>query len=134
MPYVQHSTANPLGQRPWNSRLNGLAGSSRRLHGMDFYLQNTFPIPTTGQGPFLLNAGVTGGPMRNGGVPTLGAYMSAPNVAPPDPTSYVSPLAEVLGTNTAPVAASAPQGPSTETLLLGGAAIVGALWYFSKKR
>lgn len=38
---------------------------------LGFYLQNSFPVPTTGQGPFLLNAGQTGGPMQAGGVPTV---------------------------------------------------------------
>jgi hypothetical protein len=35
------------------------------LSGMGFYLQNNFPLPTTGQGPFLLNDGYGGGPMAS---------------------------------------------------------------------
>lgn len=42
--YVQASTANPTGWRPWNSRLG-------------FYLPNSFPLPTTGRGPWLLQPG-----------------------------------------------------------------------------
>ncbi len=33
------------------------------LSGLGFYVQNSFPLPTTGQGPFLLNDGYSGGPM-----------------------------------------------------------------------
>jgi hypothetical protein len=54
--YTRASTANPTGRRPWNSRLS-------------YYVPNTFFVPTTGQGPFLLNPGVVGSPMQAGGVP-----------------------------------------------------------------
>lgn len=54
--YTQASTANPTGRRPWNSRLA-------------FYSPNTFPLPTAGRGPFLLQPGMMGRPMANGGVP-----------------------------------------------------------------
>jgi hypothetical protein len=56
--YYQASTQNPLGRRPWNSRLSGLR----------FYEPNTFAVPTAGRGPFLLNAGVVGRPSMNGGL------------------------------------------------------------------
>lgn len=36
---------------------------------LGFYIPNTFSVPTTGQGPFLLNPGVYGAPMQAGGVP-----------------------------------------------------------------
>jgi hypothetical protein len=36
---------------------------------LGFYVPNTFAVPTTGQGPFLLNPGVVGSPMQAGGVP-----------------------------------------------------------------
>jgi len=55
--YTAASTANPTGRRPWNSRLS-------------YYAPNTFALPTTGQGPFLLNPGVVGMPMQAGGVPS----------------------------------------------------------------
>jgi len=55
--YTAASTANPTGRRPWNSRLS-------------YYVPNTFALPTTGQGPFLLNPGVVGMPMQAGGVPS----------------------------------------------------------------
>lgn len=38
---------------------------------MGFYIPNTFAVPTAGSGPFLLNAGVTGQPSMNGGVPGM---------------------------------------------------------------
>lgn len=54
--YVAASTANPTGWRPWNSRLG-------------FYLPNSFPLPTTGRGPFLFQPGVpVGPPMAAGGL------------------------------------------------------------------
>jgi len=54
--YARTSTGNPTGRRPWNSRLS-------------FYIPNTFALPTTGRGPFLLQPGVGGRPMQAGGVP-----------------------------------------------------------------
>lgn len=58
--YVKMSTANPTGWRPWQSRL-GLGA---------FYIQNSFPLPTTGRGPFLLQPGVCDctRPTVNGGL------------------------------------------------------------------
>lgn len=58
--YVKMSTANPTGWRPWQSRL-GLGA---------FYLQNSYPLPTTGRGPFLLQPGICGcvRPTVNGGM------------------------------------------------------------------
>ena len=53
--YSQQSTANPTGWRPWNSRLS-------------FYTPNTFPVPTTGSGRFLLQPGASGGPSAAGGL------------------------------------------------------------------
>jgi hypothetical protein len=47
--YVKASTANPTGWRPWNSRLSA--------QGLSFYIPNTFPVPTTGRGPLLLQPG-----------------------------------------------------------------------------
>ena len=47
--YVKASTANPTGWRPWNSRLSA--------QGLSFYVPNTFPVPTAGRGPFLLQPG-----------------------------------------------------------------------------
>lgn len=60
--YVAASTENPTGWRPWNSRLS-------------YYAPNSFAIPTTGQGPFLLQPGVMARPSAAGG---LGA-MQTPN-------------------------------------------------------
>lgn len=59
--YVKMSTANPTGWRPWQSRLQGLGS---------FYLQNSFPLPTTGRGPWLLQPGVCDcvRPTVNGGL------------------------------------------------------------------
>lgn len=46
---------------------------------LGYYIPNSFPVPTTGRGPFLLQPGVTGGPMMAGGVPGNG-FMNAPDV------------------------------------------------------
>ena len=53
--YSPQSTENPTGWRPWNSRLS-------------FYTPNTFPVPTTGSGRFLLQPGVQGMPTQSGGL------------------------------------------------------------------
>lgn len=37
---------------------------------LGFYIPNSFPLPTTGQGPYLLQPGITGAPSAAGGVPT----------------------------------------------------------------
>jgi len=38
---------------------------------LGFYIPNSFPLPTTGQGPFLLQPGITGAPSQAGGVPSV---------------------------------------------------------------
>ena len=38
---------------------------------LGFYIPNSFPLPTTGQGPYLLQPGITGAPSAAGGVPTV---------------------------------------------------------------
>jgi hypothetical protein len=40
MPYIRHSTNNPLGKRPWR-----FATSNNGLHGMDLYTAQNFVIP-----------------------------------------------------------------------------------------
>lgn len=35
------------------------------LNGMEYYIENNFPLPTTGQGPYLLNPGYNGAPMMS---------------------------------------------------------------------
>lgn len=55
--YVPANTGNPLGQRP---------------PSMQYYVPNTYAVPTTGRGPFLLQPGVTGGPMASGHMGYLG--------------------------------------------------------------
>jgi hypothetical protein len=59
-------------------------------YDLGFYINNTFPLPTTGQGPYLLNPGVTGGPMANGGV-------SAPIVVTPASGSPTAQAAAAAG-------------------------------------
>lgn len=53
----------------------GLSGDM----GMDlgFYIQNSFPVPTAGTGPFLLNSGYAGGPMASVALPG-GGVITAP--------------------------------------------------------
>lgn len=51
---------------------------------LGFYLPNSFPLPTTGTGPYLLNPGQTGMPSAAGGVPGAPIAVVAPGagVAP----------------------------------------------------
>jgi hypothetical protein len=64
----------------------GLSGG-----GMGFYLQNSFPLPTASNGPFMLNDGYSGGPMAS--VPisaqnTMAAAAAMPAAGqPPDEPS-----------------------------------------------
>jgi hypothetical protein len=53
--YSPMSTANPTGVRPWNSRLS-------------FYIPNSYAVPTTGRGRYLLQPGIVGQPAANGGL------------------------------------------------------------------
>jgi len=48
---------------------------------LGFYIPNTFAVPTTGQGPFLLNPGVIGAPMQAGGIPGAMTPAIAPAAA-----------------------------------------------------
>jgi hypothetical protein len=43
-------------------------------YDLGFYINNSFPLPTSGSGPYLLNSGYSGSPSMNGGM------MSAPAV------------------------------------------------------
>lgn len=61
--YVQMSTANPTGWRPWQSRLQGLNGGLGA-----YYIRNTFPLPTTSHGPWLMSPGCNYQPTVNGGM------------------------------------------------------------------
>ena len=41
-------------------------GGSSQLNGdLGFYIENSFPLPTTGNGPYLLNPGYNGSPMAS---------------------------------------------------------------------
>jgi hypothetical protein len=87
--YAQHSTSNPTGWRPWNSRLSyyvpnafpvpttgrgpfmlnpGVQLHKTQAGGLSYYLQNNFPLPTTGRGEFLLQNGSAGSPAQAGGL------------------------------------------------------------------
>jgi len=35
---------------------------------MGYYIENSFPLPTSGNGPYLLNSGYSGSPMASGNV------------------------------------------------------------------
>lgn len=68
----------------------GLSGDSGFELG--FYIPNSFPSPTTGSGPFLLQPGQTGSPMAAGGVAGSPiAAISAPSVAAGAPGSTDEP-------------------------------------------
>lgn len=59
---VARILSDMLGQQAFGGALGDLQ------YDLGFYINNTFPVPTTGQGPYLLNPGVTGQPTANGGV------------------------------------------------------------------
>lgn len=105
--YLPASTANPTGRRPWNSRL------------LSFYAPNSFALPTTGQGPFLLNPGVAGAPAASGG---LGFYRRARFAVP---TSSLSGLGQnetqILGVSVDPTLLALGLGAAFLAIyLLGG--------------
>ncbi len=54
-----------------------------------FYEVNSFPVPTTGRGPFLLQSGVTGAPMVAGGVLGCPARLALGQDAGQDATSVL---------------------------------------------
>jgi hypothetical protein len=67
--YVKMSTANPTGWRPWNSRLQGMnCAPVMQPAGLGYYIVNSYPLPTTGRGPFLLQPGANGVPAVSGGM------------------------------------------------------------------
>ena len=46
------------------------------LPGLSYYIENSFPLPTSGQGPYLLNPGYSGSPMLS--VPPGGPAVALP--------------------------------------------------------
>lgn len=42
-----------------------MSGGSQLNGDLGFYIENSFPLPTSGQGPYLLNAGYNGSPMAS---------------------------------------------------------------------
>lgn len=86
--YVQMSTANPTGWRPWQSRLQGLGA---------FYLPNTYPLPTAGRGPFLLQPGVNARPTVNGGMGRMGDSTTQILGVTVDPTMLALGVVALLG-------------------------------------
>jgi len=117
MAYVRHSTANPLGKRPWNFALsnNGLS----RYYGASFavpqptlgkYISSPFVIPPTQQ--------VSGPPPWAGG---LGDYAVDPATMPPAPAG----MQYDANYNLVPIP---PPNPLVPIALLGGAGF--AAWYF----
>lgn len=53
-------------------------GGGSQLNGdLGFYIENSFPLPTTGSGPYLLNAGYNGSPMASVQAPAQVALPAA---------------------------------------------------------
>lgn len=55
-------------------------GGGSQLNGdLGYYIENSFPLPTVGNGPYLLNAGYNGQPMASvaGGAPAVAALPAA---------------------------------------------------------
>jgi hypothetical protein len=70
-----------------------LGGTTFGLNGMGFYVQNSYPLPTTGSGPFLLNPGYEGSqPMASvaaGATPAaIAAAAAAPSGAVDEPSRW----------------------------------------------
>jgi len=42
-----------------------MGGGSQMNGDLGYYIENSFPLPTSGQGPYLLNAGYSGSPMAS---------------------------------------------------------------------
>jgi len=62
------------------SKLGDLNLSGDLDFDLSFYIGNSFPVPTAGTGPYLLNAGYAGSPMASiaaGGVPVVPAALPA---------------------------------------------------------
>lgn len=66
--------------------VSDLFGSSSLLDGglngdlsydLGFYINNSFPLPTAGSGPYLLNPGYAGGPSMNGALPAAAAVVAS---------------------------------------------------------
>lgn len=78
-----------LGLRLWSDYIGkstitnaGLGLSGDLDFDLGYYVQNSFPLPTAGSGPYMLNAGYTGGPLTAGGVMSSPAIMAPGGVAP----------------------------------------------------
>jgi hypothetical protein len=57
-------------------------GGGSQLNGdLGFYIENSFPLPTSGTGPYLLNAGYNGSPMASVQAPAQVAALNAAQVA-----------------------------------------------------
>lgn len=53
-------------------------GGGSQLNGdLGYYIENSFPLPTSGQGPYLLNAGYNGSPMQSVQAPAQVAALPA---------------------------------------------------------
>jgi hypothetical protein len=69
---------------------------------LGFYIPNSFAVPTTGQGPYLLQPGITGSPMASGGMPMAAALPPASAAA--GTPGAGAPSAAALAAATAPAA------------------------------
>lgn len=68
-----------LGLRLFEDWMSG--GTATQVSGdLGFYIENSFPLPTSGSGPFLLNSGYSGSPMASvqSGAPALPVASPAP--------------------------------------------------------
>lgn len=121
MSYVQNSTNNPYGRKPWNfsTSRSGLAGCgvgcsscSKCNGGMNYYSAANFPVPTSSR--------------RNG----LGDFQTDLSSLPPAPAGYqyVVPPGSVI-----PQLQAIPQQPISPIDTIGGVAILlaGAWWTWS---
>lgn len=82
--------------RIFSDQFSGLATQYGLGGDLGFYVNNSFPVPTAGQGPLLLNAGYSGSsPMASGGAaaavaPAAGGSVAAPAASQSAPNRWTN--------------------------------------------
>jgi hypothetical protein len=92
---------------PQVSALTGGGVSGDLDFDLGFYLQNSFPLPTTGTGPWLLQPGVTASPVASGGLaPAAPVVVSTPS----GPQAVHPAVAAAMAQGAAAPSGGAPSG------------------------
>lgn len=75
---------------------------------LGFYIQNSFPLPTTGSGPYLLQPGISASPSVAGGLPAMPSAATVAANAAGQPSAAQLAAATSAGTHDTPRAWSSP--------------------------